>query len=86
MYHGQSKERIRKCILTMGLFVWIGLIGPELLLQQGMGCLDRKDGKEITNEDISLVLDTLLKREQLEDMPEIEYKSKILEWLKGDKK
>ena len=73
----------RQWALALVIVLWMGLLNPDLFMQKGLGCLERKDGKEISQEEIQKVWESLARLTDQEQEITIVYKSKILEWLKG---
>lgn len=76
-------ENGRQWMLTLSVVLWMGLLNPELFMQTGLGCLERKDGKEITKEEVQMVWESFAQSNKQEQQVTVVYKSKLLEWLKG---
>ena len=44
------KKMIKQCLLMAGIFLWIGVMGPEIYVDGSMGCLMDENGKALTKE------------------------------------
>lgn len=73
----------KQWVLAFAIILWMGLLSPELFMQTGLGCLEREDGKEITQEEAQRVWESLVQFTEQEQEVTVVYKSKLLEWLKG---
>lgn len=73
-----------KTIVTMaGILLWIGAVSPEIFIETGMGCIKDADGKELTRQEASALLDEILYGDVSEEESTIVYKSKIQEWIQN---
>lgn len=72
------KERIKQIVLTMGIVLWIGVICPEIFIENGMGCLADENGEEISWEEASFLLGEVFEKEA-DTKVKLIYKSRLLE-------
>ncbi len=73
-----------KTIVTMaGILLWIGAVSPEIFIETGMGCIKDANGKELTRQEASALLDEILYGDVSEEESTIVYKSKIQEWIQN---
>lgn len=79
----QWKKIFRQGILTAGILLWISVMGPEIYVDTGAGCLVDADGNALTREETEQLLDKWFyhSEEKGELQYEITYRSKLLEWL-----
>lgn len=73
----------KQWVLALVIVLWMGLLNPELFMQTGLGCLEREDGKEISQEEVQMVWESFAQITEKEQEFTVVYKSKLLEWLKG---
>lgn len=73
-----------KMMLTMaGILLWIGAVSPEIFIEGGMGCIKDINGKELTRQEASALLEELLYGGLSKQEMTIVYKSKLWEWVQG---
>lgn len=76
-------ESGKQWALALVVVLWMGLLNPDLFMQRGLGCLEREDGKEISQEEIQMVWESFAQFTEQEQEVTVVYKSKLVEWLKG---
>ena len=77
------KKMIKQCLLMAGIFLWIGVMGPEIYVDGSMGCLMDENGKALAKEETEELLEKWFYSTQEEqgEKPVIVYKSVLLERL-----
>jgi len=76
-------EQGKQWVFAFAIVLWMGLLNPELFMQTGLGCLEREDGKEISQEEARMVWESFTQFAEKEQEFTVVYKSRLLEWLKG---
>ena len=78
----QWKKLFRQGMLMAGILLWIGIMGPEIYVDTGAGCLVDADGNALTSEEAEQLLDQWFYHSGEEEQQyELTYRSRMLEWL-----
>ena len=79
-----QRRRIWKQWLMMaGILLWLGILGPEIYVEQGTGCLANEEGRALTKEETEQLLEKWFYSDDkdMESQYEITYRSMLVEWL-----
>jgi len=71
--------RWKQCLLAAGIFIWLGVSGPEFYVNIGQDIIVDGEGNALDERELTALM------EQLFDSGkeiEIRYQSKLLEWLR----
>lgn len=73
----------RQWLMMAGILLWIGILGPEIYVGQGTGCLTDENGRALTKEETEQLLEEWFYTEEKDREPqhEIVYRSLLAEWL-----
>lgn len=72
------EDKVKQFLFLTGILVWIGVTGPDVYADTGLGCLTDETGRILDEEETKNFLDKFFYSEEDVD---ITYKSKLLEWL-----
>ena len=45
------EQDMETVVLMAGILLWIGILGPEIYVEQGTGCLTDENGRALTKEE-----------------------------------
>ena len=84
----QWKKTLKQCLLMAGILLWIGVTGPEIYIDSGIGCLVDENGEALTKEETEQLLETWFynTKEEQSDEVQIVYKSMFMQWLQRNSK
>lgn len=51
MYLSGQKKRIRDLAAALGVVLWVGILGPEIFVSPGTGCIVDENGEALSAED-----------------------------------
>ena len=51
------KEMARQFLLAAGILLWIGVTGPEIYVEAGLGCLMDQEGRKMTRQEAEAFLE-----------------------------
>lgn len=79
----KCRKTWKQWFMMAGILLWIGILGPEIYVGQGTGCLTDENGRALTKEETEQLLEEWFYAEEkdMEPQHEIVYKSLLAEWL-----
>lgn len=51
MYLFKQRNGLKNLAAALGVVLWVGILGPEIFMKSGTGCILDENGKELTAED-----------------------------------
>lgn len=59
----------RQWFMMAGILLWIGILGPEIYVEQGTGCLTDENGRALTKEETEQLLEEWFYTEEKTESP-----------------
>jgi len=71
--------RWRQCLLAAGIFIWLGVSGPDFYVNIGQDIIVDGEGNSLDEQELNALMEQFFYSEKEVD---IRYQSKLLEWLR----
>lgn len=75
----QWKNTAKQFIMAAGILLWLGIMGPDVYMDAGIGCLTDEDGRALTREETQAFLEAWFYSEDAGC--EVAYRSLLVDWL-----